>query len=46
MLASLFKQDEVPYRLIPVGGYQELEAKRDEALVSEEVSEIVSLQLS
>lgn len=37
ILASLFKQDDVPYRLVPVGGYSELEAKRDEAFASEEV---------
>lgn len=38
IVSSLFKQDDVPYRLVPVGGYSELEAKRDEALASEEVS--------
>jgi cell division control protein 45 len=38
ILSTLFKQDDVPYRLVPVGGYSELEAKRDEALASEEVS--------
>lgn len=37
ILASLFKQDDVPYRLIPVGGYSELETRRDEAFASEEV---------
>ena len=38
ILASMFKQDDVPYRIVPVGGYAELETKRDEALQSEEVS--------
>ena len=33
----MFKQDDVPYRIVPVGGYAELEARRDEALQSEEV---------
>lgn len=37
ILVSLFRQDDVPYRLVPVGGYSELEARRDEALASEEV---------
>lgn len=38
ILASLFRQDDVPYRLVPVGGYSELDSKRDEALASEEAS--------
>ena len=38
ILAALFKQDDVPYRLVPIGGYSELEAKRDETLESEEVA--------
>ena len=38
ILASMFKQDDVPYRIVPVGGYAELETKRDEVLQSEEVS--------
>jgi cell division control protein 45 len=37
ILASLFQQDDIPYRLAPIGGYAELEAKRDDALASEEV---------
>ena len=38
ILASLFRQDDIPYRLVPVGGYSELEQRRDEAFASEEVS--------
>lgn len=30
MLSSLFKQDDVPYRVIPVSGYPGLEEVRDE----------------
>lgn len=37
ILASLFKQDDVSYKLVPVGSYSELQIKRDEALASEEV---------
>lgn len=37
ILCSLFKNDDIPYRLIPVGGLTELEEKSDEALASEEV---------
>ncbi|KAL7424938.1 DNA replication initiation factor cdc45 [Cryptotrichosporon argae] len=32
ILASLFRQDDIPYRLIPIGGLSELRAKRDELL--------------
>ena len=46
ILASLFKQDDVPYRLVPVGGYSELEARRDEALASEEVRARLQVQIS
>lgn len=45
ILASLFRQDDVPYRLVPVGGYSELEAKRDEALASEELHTLILLSL-
>ncbi|KAK8849506.1 hypothetical protein IAR55_004840 [Kwoniella newhampshirensis] len=45
ILASLFKNDDVPYRLVPVGGYAELEAKRDEALASEELHTLILLSL-
>lgn len=37
ILACLFKQDDVPYRLIPVGGYEELESKKAEVAESGEV---------
>ena len=40
ILASLFRQDDIPYRLVPVGGYSELEQRRDEAFASEEVSRL------
>lgn len=43
ILVALLKQDDVSYRLVPIGGYSELEAKRDEALASEEVSNPTSL---
>lgn len=42
ILCSLFKNDDIPYRLIPVGGLGELEEKSDEALASEEVRPNVS----
>jgi cell division control protein 45 len=45
ILASLFRQDDVPYRLIPIGGYAELEAKRDEILTSDELHTIILLSL-
>ncbi len=45
ILASLFKQDDIPYRLVPIGGYSELEGKRDEALASEEVREITTAHM-
>lgn len=37
MLASLFKQDDVPYRIIPVSGYPGLEEVRDELVQRDEV---------
>lgn len=37
ILVSLFKQDDVPYRLLPVGSYSELEVKRDQAFANDEV---------
>ncbi|WVQ79395.1 hypothetical protein IAT38_001492 [Cryptococcus sp. DSM 104549] len=45
ILCSMFKDDDVPYRLVPIGGYKELEQKRDEALASEELHTIVLLSL-
>ena len=36
-MASLFKQDDISYKLVPVGSYSELQVKRDEAFASEEV---------
>lgn len=33
----MFKQDDIAYRIVPIGGYSELEKRRDEALASEEV---------
>ncbi|RXK36072.1 cell division control protein 45 [Tremella mesenterica] len=45
ILASLFKQDDVPYRLVPVGGYSELEQRRDEAFASEELHTLILLSL-
>ncbi|ORY34922.1 CDC45 family [Naematelia encephala] len=45
ILASLFRQDDVPYRIIPIGGYSELEKKRDEALASEELHTLILLSL-
>lgn len=45
ILASLFKQDDIPYRLVPIGGYAELETKRDEALASEELHTLILLSL-
>jgi cell division control protein 45 len=45
ILASLFRQDDVPYRLIPIGGYAELETKRDEVLASDELHTIILLSL-
>lgn len=38
MLADLFKQDDVTYRLIPVSGIAELERVRDELITLNEVS--------
>jgi cell division control protein 45 len=35
----------VPYRLIPIGGYAELEAKRDEILNSDELHTVIVLSL-
>lgn len=37
ILVALFKQDDVPYRLLPVGSYSELEVKRDQAFENDEV---------
>lgn len=37
MLSSLFKQDDVPYRIIPVSGYPGLEEIRDELRQHDEV---------
>ena len=37
MLADLFKQDDVSYRIIPVSGMNELERVRDELAGSVEV---------
>lgn len=37
MLADLFKQDDVSYRIIPVSGMNELEGIRDELVGSNEV---------
>ncbi|WVR08235.1 hypothetical protein IAU60_005282 [Kwoniella sp. DSM 27419] len=45
ILTSLFKNDDVPYRLVPVGGYAELEARRDEALASDELHTLILLSL-
>ncbi|KAK6908892.1 hypothetical protein I203_102898 [Kwoniella mangroviensis CBS 8507] len=45
ILCSLFKNDDVPYRLVPVGGYSELETRRDEALASEELHTLILLSL-
>ncbi|WVQ96170.1 hypothetical protein IAU59_003273 [Kwoniella sp. CBS 9459] len=45
ILVSLFKNDDVPYRLVPVGGYAELEARKDEALASEELHTLILLSL-
>ncbi|KAK4686203.1 cell division control protein 45, partial [Tremellales sp. Uapishka_1] len=45
ILASLFKQDDIPYRLIPVGGYSELEQKRDEVFASGELHTLILLSL-
>ena len=45
ILSSLFRQDDVPYRLIPIGGYAELEAKRDEILNSDELHTVIVLSL-
>jgi cell division control protein 45 len=36
ILASLFRQDDVSYKLVPVGSYTELQVKRDEAFASDE----------
>ena len=41
----MFRQDDVPYRLIPIGGYAELEAKRDEILNSDELHTVIVLSL-
>ncbi|WWC73512.1 uncharacterized protein I206_107483 [Kwoniella pini CBS 10737] len=45
ILCSLFKNDDVPYRLVPVGGYSELDSRRDEALASEELHTLILLSL-
>lgn len=45
ILATLFRQDDVPYRLVPIGGYAELQAKRDEVLASEELHTLLLLSL-
>jgi len=45
ILASLFRQDDIPYRLIPICGYAELELKRDEVLTSDELHTIILLSL-
>jgi cell division control protein 45 len=37
ILACLFRQDDVPYRLIPVGGYEELDRRKTEVAESGEV---------
>ena len=38
MLADLFKQDDVMYRIIPVSGHAELEKTRDELTTYPDVS--------
>ncbi|OXG17350.1 cell division control protein 45 [Cryptococcus neoformans Tu401-1] len=45
ILCSLFKNDDIPYRLIPVGGLTELEEKSDEALASEEIHTLILVSL-
>lgn len=45
ILSTLFRQDDVPYRLIPIGGYAELEAKRDEIINSDELHTVIVLSL-
>lgn len=40
MLASLFKQDDVLYRIIPVSSVQELQAVKEELATYAEVSPI------
>ena len=42
MLASLFKQDDVIYRIIPVSGISELEKVRDELMGYQEVRELAT----
>jgi cell division control protein 45 len=41
MLADLFKQDDVVYRIIPVSGISELERIRDELLTYTDVSSLM-----
>lgn len=38
ILSTLFKQDDVGHRIIPVSGYQSLEGIRDEFIGNQEVS--------
>ncbi|WOO77671.1 Cell division control protein 45 [Vanrija pseudolonga] len=45
ILVSLFRQDDIPYRIIPIGGYAELEDKTAEALESEELHTLILLSI-
>ncbi|BEI83339.1 hypothetical protein CcaverHIS002_0312070 [Cutaneotrichosporon cavernicola] len=45
ILTSLFKQDNVPYQLVPVGGYTDLDIKSREALKSEDLHTLILLSL-
>ncbi|KAJ7445701.1 CDC45-like protein [Mycena galericulata] len=45
MLADLFKQDDVMYRIIPVSGVTELERIRDELIVVSELHTLILLNM-
>ncbi|KAF8306245.1 CDC45-like protein [Clavulina sp. PMI_390] len=45
MLSSLFKQDDVPYRIIPVSGYPGLEEVRNELLERAELCALVLINI-
>ena len=45
ILTSMFNQDDIPYRLVPVGGYSELDSRKEEALNSEELHTLILLSL-
>ncbi|KAF8334992.1 CDC45 family [Cantharellus anzutake] len=45
ILSTLFKQDDVGYRIIPVSGYQHLEEIRDELVTNQELHTLILINI-